>query len=353
VLFVARAGVQKQTLYRYANGGPSSIVARERDAAPGGSAFGRFAAGSFGRLSLNASGNAAFFARLALPGSGVFVQMGGTLEKAAQTTDPSPAGGFFTSFPSVSAIDDANEVAFVGLVDTGHNGIFRYDAIADILTAVVTTTDSDTSARPFCAFGEVGLSNAGLAFTATVGVPDCLTPVQGVFRDVAGTFVPVALVGDASPIGGTTYASFSGAPEIGSRITFAANVVGVTFTGGGIFDGLAASKIVAQGDAAPDVGGTVRKVGGQHRQTLAGDVELRLFLRQTTVGNGIFRYDATPEAAVAKTDAAPSPPYGALATYRDVIAPAIDENGAYLAFKAKVKDTVSPRSKTGVLRCTP
>jgi hypothetical protein len=134
VLFVARAGSNQQTLYRYPNGGPNSVIARVADPAPGGSAFGHFAGGCFGRPSINGAGVAAFFAKLTLPGQGVFVDVAGTLEKAAQTTDAAPGtGGFFVAFPSVSLINDANEVAFVGTIDLGSSGIFLYDADTDVL----------------------------------------------------------------------------------------------------------------------------------------------------------------------------------------------------------------------------
>jgi hypothetical protein len=352
VLFVGRAGESQQTLYRYPNGGPNAVIARVGDPAPGGSAFGHFAGGCFGRPSVNTAGVAAFFAKLALPGQGVFVDVAGTLEKAAQTTDPAPGGGFFVAFPSVSLINDANEVAFVGTIDLGSSGIFRYDADTDALVGVVDTSDADTAARPFCTFGEVGLSNVGLAFTATVGNPTCLTPLPGVFRESLGTFVPVAVGGDASPIGGSTYESFSGAPEVGAAITFQARVTGVTFTGDGIFETAGPSKVVAAGDAAPEVLGAVKKLGGQHRQALGGDVIVRLFLRQTAAKHGIFRYDATPEAAVVKTDAPPDPPFGPLSRYRAIGPPAAAATGTTIAFRAKMRDTIKPGSKTGVLRCS-
>lgn len=351
VVFVARSGSNPQYLYRYPNGGPNSVIARVGDPAPGGSTFGQFAKGTFGGPSINSAGVVAFKARLALPGEGVFVDDGGTLEKAARNTDPSPGGGFFVSFPSVAAIDDSNEVAFTAIVDLGPSGIFRYDADTDALVTVVDTTDADTLARPFCGFDAVGLSDAGLAFRGSVGNPTCATPLAGIFREVLGTFVPLAVVGGVAPIGGTTYSLFLDAPAVGSTTTFVARVTGATFNGEGIFDS-GASVVVASGDIPPDVGGIVKKTGGQHRQTLGGDVVTRLFLRQTTAKHGIFRYDGTPEAAIVKSDT-PPPPFGALSRYRDIGIPAIDENGAYLAFRAKMRDTVKPGSKMGILRCTP
>jgi hypothetical protein len=351
VVFVARSGSNQQFLYLYPNGGSSSIIARVGDPAPGGSTFGQFAKGTFGGPSINTAGLVAFKARLALPGEGVFVDVGGVLEKAARNTDAAPGGGFFVSFPSVAAINDSDEVVFTGVVSDGPSGIFRYDADTDTLVTVVDTTGADTLARSFCGFDAVGQSDAGLALRGSVGNPTCATPLAGIFREVLGTFVPVAVTGGATPIGGTTYSLFLDAPAVGSTTTFVARVTGATFNGDGIFDA-GGSVVVASGDVAPDVGGVVKKTGGQHRQTLGGAVITRLFLRQTLAKHGIFRYDGTPEAAVVKTDT-PPPPFGALSRYRDIGLPAIDESGAYLAFRAKMRDTVKPGSKMGILRCVP
>jgi len=353
VAFVARAGIAKQTIYRYPNGGPNSVVARVGDPAPGGSAFGRFVAGSRGSVSINTAGNIGFYADVTLPGNGVFVDVGGTLEKAAQKTDPTPNGGFFLTIPSVSNLNDANEIAFVATVNVAPNGVFLYDADTNALTTVADTSNTDTAARAFCSFGQVGLSNAGLAFTAEVANPNCATPLPGVFVRVLGTFVPVAVAGDAAPIGGTTYLSFSRAPEVGAAaVTFAARVTGATYTGDGIFSSAGPSKVVASGDSAPEVGGAIKKLGDQHRQDGNGDVIARLFLRQSTSREGIFRYDATPEAVIAKIDVPPAP-FGAGSQYSKIGPPAAAGTGTTVAFNAKMKDTIKPGSKAGVLRCVP
>jgi len=353
VVFVGRAKGQRAALYRYPNSGPAGIVARSGDPAPGGSAFGRFRTTAATRLSLNSFGDAAFLARIALPGEAIVVDAGGVLEKAAQTTDPSPAGGFFVSFPAVSALNDAREIAFVGISDTGPSGIFRYDADTDALATVVDTTDTDTLGRPFCSFEAVGLSNLGLGFIATVGNPTCLSPVQGVFVESGGLFPALALVGDASPIGGAVYAAFLDAPEVGASISFDASVSGTTFSGTGIFSTAGPTKVVAAGDAAPGVGGVVRKLGGSHRQTAGGEIVTRLFLRGTTPHHGLFRYGTSAQALLVTSDAPPSPPFGALSRYRALGTPAIDPAGSFFAFRAKIRDTVAPSAKTAVLRCTP
>jgi hypothetical protein len=278
------------------------------------------------------------------------------VEKAAQTTDPTPNGGFFLSIPSVSNINHINEVAFVANVNGAPNGIFACVANANALVTVVDTTQSDTLARAFCSFGKVGLaaSFSVIAFTASVANPTCATPLEGVFTaDGIGSPIPFVMAGDATPIGGTTYVSFLDAPQIGTtRLTFAASVTGATFRGNAIFSVPNPSKVVAVGDFAPDVTGAIKKLGGQHRQDGNGDVIARLFLRQTDDKEGIFRYDATPEAAVVKTDAPPAP-VGAGSKYRKIGSVSAAGTATTIAFRAKMKDTIKPGSKTGILRCVP
>jgi hypothetical protein len=354
LVFIGRAGKQQQTVYSYPNGGPNRVVARVADPAPGGSAYSRFAAGSFGSVSVNTSGNIAFFAKLTLPGDGIFIDVGGTVEKAAQTTDPTPNGGFFLSMPSVSNINHVNEVAFVANVNGAPNGIFAYAANLNALVTVVDTTNSDTMGRAFCSFGKVALAASAsvIAFTASVANPTCATPLAGVFTSNGITSVPVVMAGDATPIGGTTYVSFLDAPQIGTTaVTFAASVTGATFSGNAIFSSTGPSKVVAVGDFAPDVTGAIKKLGG-HRQDGNGDVIARLFLRQTDDKEGIFRYDATPEAAVVKTDAPPAP-FGAGSKYRKIGPVSAAGTATTIAFRAKMKDTIKPGSKTGILRCVP
>jgi len=79
----------------------------------------------------------------------------------------------------------------------------------------------------------------------------------------------------------------------------------------------------------------------------------RLFLRQSTAKHGLFRYDATPEAAVVKTDAPSAPPFGPFSKYRAISDASAAGTGTTIAFRAKMKDTIKPGSKTGVLRCVP
>jgi hypothetical protein len=279
------------------------------------------------------------------------------LEKAAQTGDTPPSGGSFLAFPSLSAIRDSGEVIFTAVVDGGPNGIFSYDAAADTLAARLTTNDTDDGGNPFCEFQQVGLSDGVAAFTANVGIPDCSSPVQGAFWLVTtGVSVTIARAGDASSIAGTTFEAFLNAPETSSTaITFAAHVSGATYEGDALFtwDGMTIDTIAAVGDPAPGTGGVLKKLGGQHRQTLADDVLARFYTRRTSAGHGIFLYDGSPEAVLLKTDAPPAPPFGANAVFREVEAPGVADDGSFIGMLARVRDSFKPPSKHAILRCTP
>ncbi len=355
-LFVGRAGKNQQALYLYPGVGPNTVIARVGDPAPGGSAFGKFARGTFGNLSLNTPGDAAFVGRLTLPGEGVFVLDGGVLEKAAQTADLSPSGGTFLSFPSLSTIRDTGEVIFVGNVTGGPSGIFQYSAVSNLVVPLLDTTDVDDGGRPFCAFQKVGMSDGVAGFIATVGVPDCTTPVQGVFYlPSPGVGEKIALVGEPSAIGGTVFTAFIDAPQTSSTaITFAARVTGAPFTGDAIFgwDGLMIDKIVAVGDAAPVAGGALKKLGGQFRQTLGNEVFAHFYTRQASATQGIFSFDGTLDAPLLKTDVPPAP-FGVGSKFRTLGPPAVDGAGTYLGLLAQVKDTIKPSGKDGILRCQP
>lgn len=355
-VFVGRAGKNQQALYLYPGVGPNVVIARVGDPAPGGSAFGKFARGTFGNLSINTPGDVAFVGRLTLPGDGVFVRDGGVLEKAAQTADASPSGGTFLSFPSLSALRDNGRVLFVANVSGGPSGIFQYDASVDVLDPIINTTNVDDGGRPFCAFQQVGQSDGVAAFTATVGNPTCATPVQGVFHLPApGVGVKIALVGEPSAISGTVFVSFFDAPQTStSEITFAARVGGSPFNGEAIFgwNGFVISKVVAVGDAAPVAGGALKKLGGQFRQTLANEVFAHFFTRQASATQGIFSFDGTPDAPLLKTDTPPAP-FGPGSKYRTFGPPAVDGAGSYLAVLSQVKDSIKPSGKDGVLRCQP
>jgi hypothetical protein len=61
----------------------------------------------------------------------------------------------------------------------------------------------------------------------------------------------------------------------------------------------------------------------------------------------------TPEAAVVKTDAPPMPPFGVGSKYRAIADASAASTGTTIAFRAKMKDTTKPRSKTGIVSCVP
>jgi len=356
VVFVGRAGKKQQALYLYEDGGPSTIVAADGQVAPGGATFMRFGKSAFGDVSINTAGDVAFFAKLSV-GEGIFIRDGGVLKKIAQTGDASPGGGTFRTFPSVSQLNDVFGVSFVATVDGGPSGLFAYTtASASLAGPLLTTSDVDTDGHPFCEVQEVGYSDGVLAVIATAGIPDCNSPVQTVYFVSTPTIVfPLARVGGATPAGGV-YTSFENSPETSTTgVSFAARVGGSPDTSEGIFfwNGTTVSTVTKTGDIAPVVGGQLKKLGGQHQQTLGNEIYARFFLRRSVTGQATFRYGGTPVVAQAKSDVPPNPPFGAGASYRAIGEPAVDENGSFVAFYARVRDAAKPKGKDGILRCTP
>ena len=67
----------------------------------------------------------------------------------------------------------------------------------------------------------------------------------------------------------------------------------------------------------------------------------------------MLEYDATPAAALLGSDAPPLDGFGAGASYRRFTKMRAANNGGFMVVLARVRDTVSPRGKVGILRCAP
>jgi len=211
VTFHAKVKNGGRRLYLYPGAGAPVVVATAGDPAPGGSTFRKFV-----RPSINDAGEVGFLGDLAT-GEAVFVrEAGGTIVNAAMTGDASPGGGTFAKIVVVSYIAADGDVAFIARVSGGPDGVFLYDKGTDTVSTVALVGDLTGDGRVFCDFLRdcaVGLSDLGhAAFQATTAV-DCLAGpvIGGVWQDLLG-FTKVADVGDGTPIGGTTYQRFVGAP---------------------------------------------------------------------------------------------------------------------------------------------
>jgi hypothetical protein len=355
VLFVARPRGTKPRIYLYpAVGAPSLVVAADA-LAPNGSLF-----RSFDAPSLDDAGDLAFFAIMTV-GQGVFLrESGNPLEVAGITTGTSPGGGVLATFPAVSAVNPSRQVAFTATVNGGPNGVFRYDGVANTASSVALAGWGAGGGRIFCDFSTVALgASSAVAFRATtkVNCADAMElPRDGVFVDIAGVLHTVALQGDPTPIPGTTYASFSGAPALNGadHVSFQTVLAGVLGVGAVFrFDPVAMStvKVVTTGEAAPS-GGFIGRIDVQ-RLDGSDDVFLKAGVSATLQRAGIFRYDAMPDAVLLNTAAPPTDLFAPGAAFRTFSALGITPSGSRFALVARVKDLVPPRSKVGLLRCVP
>ncbi len=362
MLLIARPAGERDHLYVYPDGGVPSVVAEGSTASPVPGAT--FTSRPFDFPSINASDDIAFWGRLKSQGEGVFARMGGgALSTVAVTTGVSPAGGTFDDFPRVGEVNDDRVVAFLANVTGGPSGVFSYDvAAAGPVIPAVLEGDVTTGGREICEILEAdqanGLNLALLAVTKVSCANAAEPPVDSVILAAfpGPLIIEVANVGDASPIAGTTYASFDLVPQVNaaSQVAFAAAVTGaVNVDAVFLWDGVA-STVVTKGDFSPEAGSSYLRFS---QIGLAGGPPM-VFVKARMKGPGakeiIVRFDppATTEKVISKDDAPPDPPYAAGSFYKKLgklfsVAP----DASHVGLVPKVKDAVAPRNKVGVVRC--
>lgn len=369
-MFSARPNKFVDGLYLYPSGGPAETVARALSTAVGADFFrtGR----PFTQLSLNDGADLGFKGRLHGGGYMVVVrEAGGALESAARTGDvvPLPAAGTYSGFPWVSRINSAGVIAFVGEVSGGADGVFLYDAPTDTPSAGVLEGDVTAGGREICDIKEVSLGDSGayvIHATTKVLCADLLeSPLDGLFLAAGGAPIRIALEGDPTPIPGTTYQSFpkvsakhAADPKINASndVVFKADITGtesktVLFTWD--FIGMAATEVAATGDLAPGPqAGTFRRLN-DFDITDSGQVFLNAKLGNSPGKTGVFEFDG-PSAAITRLDAPPMPPFGPSSKYKSLHkVNGVASDGSHIAIGMKVKDSVAPKSKAGVLNCVP
>jgi hypothetical protein len=356
-LFTARPTFAKVRLYLYRNGGVSETIAEGNTAAPNGGAF--RPSKPFHSISINEAGDLSFVGRLR-PGQGIFVREdGGVLETAAETTGPSPNGGIYDEFPSVSRINSIGQVAFAAEVVGAPSGVFLYDAATDSASTAIETGDATAGGRVICEALAVGLGDSGaIAIRALVATPACLgnPRVEAILLARGGPPEEVALVGEASPIGGTVYANLDQAPVVnaGDKVAFRADVMGlVNATGLFLHDpaGPATTVVVRRGDGSP-AGGSIGKITGFD---LSDDdrVFFRSSISTSPARFGVFAFDGSSETVLVKTSAPPAGTFAPGAVFSNLSTPGVSKDGGYVGLYAKVRDAVPPRSRRAILRCTP
>ena len=220
--------------------------------APGGLRFAAFGAS----VTVSGDGRRVAFSALLDDGSrGIFVTDGATLATAASTGEVSPGGGTFQQLRALG-VTSAGRVGFRAVVSSGPDGLFLWDGTA--IAAVAIVGDASPIGGQFVEVGAGSLNDAGTwVFRATVSGPK-----SGVFRADAGTGRPairaVAVEGESTPIGGT-FRPFARAllPAINASGTIA-------------FRGVVTDGLFSAGIFLAPAGGALEKVIGAGETTQAG-----------------------------------------------------------------------------------
>ena len=350
-VFVSRTKCGERKLYLYPGAGGETVVAREGDAAPGGSTFERFEDSS-----INDAGDLGVSASLAA-GQGVFVQpSGGAVLAAARTGDPSPGGGTFQSFSQVSDVNDSGDIAFIATVTGGPGGVFVYDRSAATVLPVALVGGSTGGGRTFCSFINVANGGSRVAFQAvtetTCGVSN--DAQTAIFQRDGATFTVVATQGGPSAIAGATVAklfdiSSNTSDDVGYRAKITGSAAGTAvflFTPGG-----GTTTLVKTGDAAPRSGGSIKTIPHLGGITNTDTVAFRGKISGGGARHGVFLFDGGDDAAVLTSDAVPTDLWGTAASYRNIDEDTgVSSSGGWVTYVAKIRDRQTP-SGTGVFRC--
>lgn len=356
---------RNQAVYLFPDGGTGEVVARQGDSAPGGGTFSFISRNCFSAPCLTEAGDVGFAARL-LVGEGLFLRpSGGSLQTVVRSGDASPAGGFFGSFPRLAGCTSSADMAFVGDVEGGPDGIFLWDAGSATVSTQYLVGDSAGGGRFLCEFGAASASDGGIAFRALTKT-DCAAAeptVEGVFVASGGVLTTVALEGDPTPVaGGTTYLRFleDDVPQVNADgdVSFTAQTTGTISVRAVLFfdAGTTTTSVTAtQFDVAPGTGGGLLRRIGPQRLADTDATFLKATFRGTPAKQGVLLYDGTPEAALLKSDPAPTDAFGVGAGYRGFKGSGmgISSDAAWLTLTSLVKDTVRPKRKRAVLRCGP
>jgi hypothetical protein len=356
-VFVAKASGAPDKLYFYPAAGAAQVVARSDGPAPGGGTFRSQRA--FFALSVNNAANVAFLGEL-VAGEGVFVRDGGVLEIGALRSQASPAGGVFDSFTMVGDINGASRVPFVATVDGGPSGVFTYAASSNTLSSLVLDGTATLDGRQICSTSAVDLGSGSFAVLRAASKVNCADGGEasnaGIFLVTGAGISTIVLTGDASPIGGSTFANFLETPQINAAndIAFHAGTVGTTKTDGVFVWDFATDTIstaVRRGDAASVVGGSVAS-NLSFDFTDAGDVYLNAKLRATSAKVGILDFGAVDAPVVVKTTPPPVDAFGPGSSFvRLSPQNGTSNDGSRVGLYARIKDTVPPSQKAAVIRC--
>lgn len=261
--------------------------------------------------------------------------------KLALDGEPAPGTGGSYDFDFMRpSLDQAGQVAFATLVSGGSAaaGVFRADAggVTPIALAGEATPLGGTYASIFGAFP--GVSQSGEVSFLGVVMGGSVTHALFVDGGVAGS--SRVAPGDASPIGGTYTATPSELSQHGQTasggVVFQSAVSGGS-RASGVFLATSGghSSVALEGDPAPGTGGGTYASFAAPAASPAGDVVFTATLTSGSAAKGIFLHRAGSDSAVALLgETAPDTGGG---TYADLLMPAVGSGGD-VAFIAGVDD---------------
>jgi hypothetical protein len=280
--------------------GSLTEIVREGQLAPDGDG-GFDDATSFLSPAFNNSGQVAFYGTLTGTANavGFFRGDGTTLTQIAREGQIF-LGSTFASLNYSAAINNAGQVAFVGMLGNGTNGVFRGDG--------TTLTRLAYFGQPVPGGSSLGIlwsplafNDAGqVAFMNLGGGPD-----EGVFRADGATLTVIAGTGQLTPDGVTTFVhlepSLDDAPSLNNagQVAFPAYLAGpgvgdtnysAIFRGDGISGNL--RQIARQGQPAPDSNANFDNLFTAAPRVAMNDSGQVAFLASLTDdGTGLYFYD--------------------------------------------------------------
>jgi hypothetical protein len=346
----------------------AAAIACERGATPDGRLYTKLHPST-----INASSVPAFAARTSGGFDGVY--RGAPATVVALTNDP--LGPQFLDNMTSAFITDAGDVVFLTELTGGTPGdmaILRCSGGdgncspttappgTGTLTTLVRLGDAlpDRAGREICSITGLRASTFGIAFAAQTKL-DCNddgeTPLAGVFRRAfAGPVVTIALVGEVSGVGPTTYTTFRGLPGLSNNgnTAFQADLLGTP--SGGLFvcdPGLcpAALPVMAVEIGQLDGSGNLFRTFSAPGISNAGDIVFNTRLGGGPAGatNGVYIWRAatdTLDVLAIKDDPVPGMP-GAVFT-QFLQGPPVMTSGGKIAFKVRFRRTVAPRNRFGI-----
>lgn len=350
------------------DGGGATLVC-EGDLTPDGRLYGKL----HSPPSINVAGVPAFAAKTTIGFDGVY--RGAPPTVVALTNDP--YGPQFLDNMTNALITDSGDVVFLTeptggapgdkalLRCSGGDGNCSPTTVppgTGTLTTLVRLGDSipDRPGREVCSLDGARASSFGVAFAATTKMncaDDMEESVSGIFRQAfAGPIVTVALAGELSGVGPTTYSIFRGLPALANngKIGFQASLAGTPSGGLFVCDPAlcpaatpAMAVEIGQLDGSMNLFRTFSAPGISDAGDLAFNT--RLSGGPAGVSNGLYIWRSatdTFDVVGRKNDPVPGMPGTVFNQFLQ--GPPVMTPAGKVAFKVRIKRSVAPRNRFAI-----